>query len=75
MSLPNLTDEEIASLEACSSESQWNATCAEIKKVRGGKFPPDWYVKMLASGKMHSIVSKFGGDDRIRITTYGPEKD
>lgn len=65
-----ITDEEIALLRACGSEEEWNATCDKIKKTRGGQYPNDWWPKIVQSGMMRSIVSKFGGSDKITIESY-----
>lgn len=65
-----ITDEEISLLKACGSEEEWNSTCDKIKKARGGKYPNDWWPKIVQSGMMKSIVSKFGGSTEITIRSY-----
>jgi len=47
-----LTDAELARLRACKTSREWGAVCDEIRRVRGGEYPPDWYEKMLATGEM-----------------------
>lgn len=50
----NLTDQEIATLEACPNSDAWNDACLAIKSARGGHYPPDWYAKVLAPGGISS---------------------
>lgn len=63
----NLTEAEIAALEACTSEDQWNAQCDAVKAARGGAYPPDWWPVMKLSGRMDRILAGFGGDSEIRL--------
>ena len=55
----NLTDAELAKLKASKNETEWNATCDEVKAARGGQYPPDWYQKVLASGVAGTVQSKW----------------
>lgn len=50
MSTNNLTDAEMEKLEACKTEAEWDATCDEIKRARGGDYPPDWFAKVVLAG-------------------------
>lgn len=52
----NITEQELEKLKATKSETEWNATCDEIKRARGGEYPPDWWAKVAMSGIM-SIAS------------------
>jgi hypothetical protein len=54
-----ITESELELLKATKSENEWNDACDKIKDARDGQYPPDWYVKVLASGLMHQICSKF----------------
>lgn len=65
----NITDEEIAMLEAATSEREWNKACDVIKKARNNSYPPDWWVKVKMSGMMDRILAKFGMDSEIKIET------
>ena len=51
----NLTDQEIEKLKATKSETEWNAMCDEIKRARGGQYPPDWWPRMMMSGLISQI--------------------
>ena len=65
----NITDEELAMLEACNSEDEWNSTCDKIKEVRDGRYPPDWWVKVKLSGFMDRVLAKFGSNSDIKISS------
>lgn len=45
-----LTDAELEALSASKSEEEWNKICDDVKRARGGGYPPDWYQRVLASG-------------------------
>lgn len=55
----NLTDAEIAKLEACKSERDWTAACDEIKAARKGQYPADWWPKVQRSGLMYRVTQGF----------------
>lgn len=54
----NITAEELARLENACDRYAWNAACDAIKATRRGKYPPDWFTKVILSGMM----------DRVRAT-------
>lgn len=60
----NITDEEIDKLKKTNNEGQWNAVCDEIKKARGGQYPPDWWSKVKQSGLMDEAIARFNGVGR-----------
>lgn len=43
----NLTEAELAALNATTSEREWNAVCDAIKAARDGEYPPDWLERVL----------------------------
>lgn len=53
--IENLQQTEIADLESTGSAEEWNNICDEIKKARGGQYPPDWWEVMMMSGKISGI--------------------
>lgn len=63
----NITEAEMASLEACQSEDEWSAACDAIKGARHGAYPPDWWVSVRMSGLMESVLARFGRDANVRI--------
>lgn len=46
----NLTEQEESKLVASKNEDEWNAICDEVKAARGGKYPPDWFARVMMSG-------------------------
>jgi len=60
MTQPNITPDEFARLNACSSADDWEAATSAIKAARGGAYPDDWYSRMLATGLADKIVGRFG---------------
>jgi hypothetical protein len=55
----NLTALELNELDACKTEKEWNATCDKIKAARGGQYPPDWFMKIIASGFINRKIDSF----------------
>lgn len=45
-----LTPEEIAQFRVVVTKREWNAAMAEVRYVRGGKMPPDWYATIITGG-------------------------
>jgi hypothetical protein len=54
-----LTDEEMARLESCKNETEWNAACDAIKAERDGRYPSDWFPRVNRSGMMHRIAESW----------------
>lgn len=57
MSNPNLTEDEMNILRSTKSEDEWNNACDQVKKARGGRYPDDWYVKVILSGFLYNLSS------------------
>ena len=57
--LEHLTDEEFSELTSVQSEAEWNAACDRVKKARDGAYPRDWWPRMMLSGVMHQVLSRF----------------
>jgi hypothetical protein len=55
----NITTSEISALENCKSEKEWDQICDQIKADRSGNYPPDWYDKVMLSGLMSRVSSRF----------------
>lgn len=53
----NITTEEVNKLASTKSASEWNAVCDQIKRARGGEYPPDWWNKIMMTG-MAAIVQR-----------------
>jgi hypothetical protein len=46
----DITQEELTKLANTKSMQEWDNTCDEVKKARGGVYPPDWFPKVMMSG-------------------------
>ena len=57
----NLSDAEVKSLRAAAGEASWNAVCDQIKAARGGKYPADWYARVVLGGLMSEVKSGWPG--------------
>lgn len=60
MPVTNLTEEELAMLDAVTSYAEHRAACDKIKAARGDVYPPDWGEKMIVSGKNDEIAARYG---------------
>lgn len=54
-----LSKEEFDRLNNSQTADEWNTICDEVKKKRGGHYPPDWYQKIIASGLAGKATLKF----------------
>lgn len=54
--IEDLTVDELAALEAATTEAEWNAVCDCVKAARGGEYPADWYEKVLTKG---GVLTRF----------------
>lgn len=67
----NITDEEMAKLEACQTEQDWADACDEIKAARGGvQYPDDWWAKVKMSGLMQKIMDRWGESSELQIRPF-----
>jgi hypothetical protein len=57
--IPLLTEDELIALSNAKNKYDWNETCDKIKAVRSGWYPPDWYVKVIASGFMSRVADHY----------------
>lgn len=55
----NITDEEITLLLNTTSARAWDAACDAIKTARDGRYPPDWWPKIMQSGLAQDIMSSW----------------
>lgn len=63
----DITEQELAMLEAVATEDEWNEACDKIKKARNGTYPPDWWTRVRLSGMMGRIVKRFDGVTEPKI--------
>ena len=65
--MDKLTDEEMARLEGVKTEGEWNAACDAVKQARNGRYPIDWYPRVLATGLATRVLKRAGGSADISI--------
>ena len=51
-----LTKDEISRLQNTKSEEEWNTILEEVKASRDGKYPEDWFIRILLGGMM--VIAK-----------------
>lgn len=53
----NLTEKELQELEKAHGNNEaWNIVCGQIKALRNGQYPPDWYIKVIANPKFDTSI-------------------
>lgn len=66
-------NEVVALMESSNSEKEWDDNCDKVKRAfaTGGRpgYPGFWFAAILASGVASRTSSKWGGTDRISITS------
>lgn len=65
-----LSNDELNLLESAKTEKEWNSACETVRSNHGGGYPSDWYDKVIASGLMTRVASRFGQTDQIE-TSFG----
>lgn len=57
--MEKLKGRELAKLKTAKTEKQWDRICAEIRKARNGRQPPDWWERVVASGVAREVASSW----------------
>lgn len=73
--MTNITEEELAMLEACQSPQDWREACQKIKGAREEAYPDDWWDKVKLSGMMERILSRWDEDSELLITSLPTFED
>lgn len=55
-----LTDEQITKLKNTKNEEEWNNVCGEVKAHNGGRYPADWFPRVVLSGLMKERATAWG---------------
>ena len=63
-----LTDTEMHKLENASTEAAWNRACDDVKRARGGAYPGDWFLRVVASGLIARKSEEFSAHRRNERT-------
>ena len=58
--MERLSAGEIARLNATKSEREWNAVCDDVKRARGGAYPHDWFVQVIAGSVGREAQARWG---------------
>lgn len=62
-----LSDEDLLMLENIQTAEGWSNACSEIKKRDGGRYPSDWFEKVIKSGLIGRVCARFGETGEVRI--------
>lgn len=62
-----ITQEELDRLRSSKNENDWNAACDAIKKARNGRYPFDWWPKVMMSGLADEVANNWGQPDAFEI--------
>ena len=68
-----ITEEQMQSLEACESADDWRKACDAIKAASPSKvcYPDDWGEKVIKSGFMDRITSRWiFQKSNLRVTSF-----
>ena len=66
-----ITKEQMQSLEACQSATDWSKACDAIKDADESRmYPDDWWDKVVQSGIMDRITARWGASSDLTITTH-----
>jgi len=60
-------DEDLLMLENIQTEEAWGAACKEIKGRDHGRYPFDWYEKVIESGLINRVCARFGETGEVHI--------
>lgn len=64
-----MNDDEMARLNAATTEAEWNAACDDVKRARGGRYPEDWFPRVVLSGLVGRKSEEFAAR-RARVDDW-----
>lgn len=67
-----ITEAELATLEAATSDTEWNGACLVIKTAREGAFPSDWYERVMQAGVITRFLKRLGESTGTPIQVITP---
>lgn len=62
----NLTEAELATLNAANTDDEWNAACLAIKRAHGNTYPPDW-LTLVHEGGVFDAFKRRSGTPNIQV--------
>ena len=65
--MSNITEEELQRLRDSKNENDWNDACDAIKKARNGRYPDDWWAKVMTSGLADQVAKNWGQPDAFEL--------
>jgi hypothetical protein len=68
--MDNITEEELNRLRNSKNEEDWNDACDAIKAARGGRYPSDWWPKVMQSGLSAQVAKNWGQPDAFEIKAF-----
>jgi hypothetical protein len=71
--MANLTEGELSRLELVRTEDEWGAACRSIKTAHEGRYPDDWFHKVIQSGLLNRVLARFGQKPGVYVSTLGPD--
>lgn len=71
--LANITQDDLVILELVQTSEDWDAACNTIKETHGGRYPDDWFAKVLQSGLSHRVFARFGQRPVMSVTSVGDD--
>lgn len=72
--MSNITEEELERLRSCKNDDDWSAACDAVKKARNGRYPDDWWAKVMQSGLAAQVAKNWGRPDAFEIKVFVPGK-
>ena len=68
----NITKSQLETLESCTTAQQWREACDAIKAASKSKVshPDDWWEKVVESGLMDRVASRWGGSSSLSVATF-----
>ena len=73
--MKEITEGELAMLEACQSEKEWSDATRKIKSARDDEYPSDWWAQVKSSGMMDRVLSRWGESSDPKVTTFDTKSD
>jgi len=67
-----MTDAQVALMASSNSAADWQNNLEQVQKEHDGQYPDDWYAKIIESGLVRRVATKFGQTGDIAIISAKP---